>query len=160
MTQRYTHEEVKQKFIRYRDLERSQLTEDEYGFFCGALHMLSREILDNLDRNADFVMLSAQPPTKPKSACIYFPPEYENARSTKPVIILTPIIFGFGIEWDKRFNSARKDILHEVAHFHLRHRLYEGQEDMDRKEKDANALAQKWIDEYHNDPSVDPEEGL
>ena len=106
MRKRYSLDEIKQKFIRYRELKHSQITDDEYGFFCGALYMLTSEIVDSLDKDVDFVMLSAQPSNNPIAACTVFPPAPEDLKDKKPIIILTPIIFGFGIDWDKHGPSS------------------------------------------------------
>jgi len=147
MNKRYTLDQIKQKFIKYRELKCSQLTDNEYEFFCDALIILPREIVDSLVKDVDFVLLSGQQPRAVNSAFISWLDD-EDLKNKKAQIVLTPIIFGFGIEWRKHGDDQRWAVLHEVAHFHLGHKSYKNQEDFKRKEEEANALVKKWIDDF------------
>lgn len=95
MIERYTLEEVKQLFKDYRKIEKSEISDNEYILFCDAIHILPKDIVDKVNKEIDFILLSAKP-KKANAACFYFL-EDEDIKNKKGFIIITPIIFGFGI---------------------------------------------------------------
>lgn len=145
----YTPDEVKQIFREYREIKHSRLTDDEFDIFCRALCILPKEIVDSLHNAVEFVLLSAHHQNAAEQACML--PFDDELKKKKALIIITPIIFGYRTDWSNREDDRRWAILHEVAHFHLGTRPYESPEDFERKEKEADELVQKWLDDFCNE---------
>jgi hypothetical protein len=146
----YTLEEVKDKFKEYRELKRSELTDDEYDLFCDELIVLPKDIVDRIYTEIYFVLLSADP--KKGSPACYVPLKELIEEKKQGIIVLTPFIFasfkhesGKVIEPD---STDRPRILHEVAHHILGHDEYNDKKDHNEKEKDAEEQVDKWIKQF------------
>jgi hypothetical protein len=148
MSKRYSLDEVKQIFREYREIKNSRLTNDEFDMFCRALRYLPKEIVDRLNRDVEFILLSAHDRNASEQACIIW--LNDVAKDKKALIILTPIIFEF-LGRPKGENDSLSAILHEVAHFYLKTQPYNDAEDFEFKEKEADKLVQKWIEDYVDD---------
>ena len=152
MSNRSTIDEIKQLFGGYRDLKYSRLTNDEFEIFCRALCILPKEIIDSLNTDVDFILLSAHDRNAAEQACIIMLDEVPKEK--KALIILTPIIFEF-LARPKHENDSISAILHEVSHFYLRTQPYINAEDFERKESEVDELVQKWIDDFSNEQRGD-----
>ena len=148
----YTFEEIKDKFKEYRELKRSDLTNDEYDLFCGELIVLPKEIVDRIYNEIYFVLLSADP--KKGIAGCYVPFKELIEEKKEGIIVLTPFIFasfvhesGKVIEPD---NMDRPRILHEVAHHILGHDEYKDEKDREKIEKAAEEQVEKWVNQFVN----------
>jgi len=145
MSKRYTLDEIKQLFWEYRKLKYSRLTDDEFGMFCRALSVLPKEIIDTLNKDVDFILLSAHDRNAVEQACIIMLDEIPKDK--KALIILTPIVFEFIGRPTREIDMIRA-VLHEVAHFHLQNLPYESQEDFEDKETKTDELVQKWLNDW------------
>jgi len=146
----YTFEEIKDKFKEYRELKRSDLTDDEYDLFCGEIIVLPKEIADRIYNEIYFVLLSADP--KKGIAGCYVPLGELIVEKKEGIIVLTPFIFGyFEHESGKKIeadNMNRPRILHEVAHHILGHEGYKDEKDREEIEKAADEQVEKWIKKF------------
>jgi hypothetical protein len=147
----YSFEEIKTKFKSYRELQESAITDDEYVRFCDEIQVLPREVVDKVQAEIQFVLLSGNPKMV-NTAC------YINLRKgIEPekiaIIVLTPFIFGVPYKNENgkeiRLDSYENPcILHEVAHHIFGHHTYKSQEDFDQKEKAAKEQAEKWVNQW------------
>jgi len=149
----YTLEEIKEKFKEYRELKKSNLTDDEYEIFCDELMALPKEIVDRIYTEIYFVPLSGADPKKGIAAC-YVPCLKELVdEGRQGIIFLTPFIFNaFVHESGEKIlpdNWDRPRILHEVAHHYLNHHNgYENEEEREKIEKATNKKVEEWRSEY------------
>jgi hypothetical protein len=147
----YSFEEIKTKFKFYRELKESDITDDEYDIFCEEIQVLPKEIVDRIQTEIKFILLSADP-NKGNPAC-YVNLEEGIDEEKKGIIVLTPYIFGASY-YDKdgikrRLHGIEKPcILHEVAHHILGHIGYKDQRDLDEKERAAWEQAEKWFKQW------------
>ena len=148
----YTFEEVKDKFKEYRELKRSNLTDDEYDLFCGELYVLPKEIVDRIYTEIYFVLLSADQ-EKGSPAC-YVPLQELIDEKRKGIIVLTPFIFAsYTNESGKEIkadNMDRRRILHEVAHHILGHFGCGNEEECKEIEKAAEEQVAEWENQFVN----------
>lgn len=147
----YPLEKIKEKFISYRDLKESNITDDEYYILCGELQYLPAIIIDRIYDEIHFVLMSAQP-GKGTPAC------YVNLRKRfdvkkKGIVVLSPYIFGAPYS-DKngkeRIYLGCEDgykILHEIAHHILDH-SYEDEGQIEIEEKEAKDQAEEWVNQF------------
>jgi len=147
----YTFEEVKDKFKEYRELKRSDLTDDEYDLFCEELIVLPKEIVDRIYTEIYFVPLSADP--KKGIAGCYVPLKELIEEKKEGIIVLTPFIFAYFVHEEsgkviKADNMNRPRILHEVAHHILGHEGYKGKKDREEMEKAADEQVAKWVKQF------------
>jgi len=146
----YSSEDIKTKFKSYRELKESAINDEEYDMFCDEIQALPKEIVDKVETEIQFVLLSAAPI---RPACHI---DLKEMVGKKGIIVLTPFIFGAPyIDIDKKVLKKRAPmdppcILHEVAHHILRHSRYEDQQDYKEKEKAAEEQAKKWSEQYFN----------
>lgn len=144
----YSFKEIKTKFKSYKELKELNITEKEYDKFCDEIQVLPKEIVDKVQTEIQFVLLSANP-KKLNPAC-YVNLRKEFDKEKVAIIVLTPYIFG-AIYIGKSGEQKIIDepcILYEIAHHILGHYKYEDQQDFEKKEKDARKLAQKWVDQW------------
>ena len=149
----YTFEEVKDKFKEYRELKRSDLTDDEYDLFCGELMVLPKEIVDRIYNEICFVLLGADP--KKGIAGCYVSLKELIDEGREGIIVLTPFIFASFVHEEsgkilEPDNMDRRRILHEVAHHILGHDEYKDEKDRKEKEKAAEEQADEWVNEFLN----------
>ena len=148
----YTFEEIKDKFKEYRELKRSDLTDDEYDLFCGEIIVLPKEIADRIYNEIYFVLLSADP--KDGSPACYVPLKELIDEGREGIIVLTPFIFASFVHESGKVlepdNMSRLRILHEVAHHILGHNGYENEEEHEEVEKAAEEQVEKWINQFVN----------
>lgn len=146
----YTVEEVKDKFKEYRELKRSNLTDDEYNLFCGELHVLPKVTVDKIYTEIYFVLLSADP--KKGSPACYVPLQELIDEKRKGIIVLTPFVFDSYThesgEEIKADNMDRRRILHEVAHHILGHFGCENEEECKEIEKAAEEQVEEWVTQW------------
>jgi hypothetical protein len=143
MNSYYGLKEIKDIFKLYKPSIDSSITKKEFNIFCKTIIQLPKDILDRISKDIFFVLLSANPKCL-EAACLLNLDD-RLVIGKKAIIIITPILFGY----KARQNSPGSDyILHEVAHYVLGHRDYLSQEDIDKKESEANDLASKWIADY------------
>lgn len=126
------------------------INEREYTIFCEEIQILPKEIVDRVQNEIDFVMLSADP--KKVNPAYYINLTRGIDKGKKGIIVLTPYIFGapyLGKDGEK--NTYDKcGILHEIAHHILGHYKYENQKDLEDKEKAAWEQVDKWISLWRN----------
>ncbi len=146
MVNRYTLEKIEQKFKEYRDIKLSDTSHDEYKFFCDAIHILPMDIVDRIHMEVLFTVLSSQE-DKANIACFLWNDD-EDTRKKKAIIVLTPIISGFGINIKQHIESLKRSILHEIAHYILEHKEYKDIENCKQKDLEADELADRWIKEF------------
>jgi len=146
----YKFKEVKDKFKEYRELKRSDLTDDEYDLFCRELMVLPKDVADRIYNEIYFVLLSA----KKGIVGRYVPLKEFIDEKKEGIIVLTPFIFGNfehesgkKIEADNLWNKKAR-ILHEVAHHTLGHAEYKGEKDREKKEKAAKEQVDEWVDKF------------
>jgi hypothetical protein len=144
MSKRYNLEEIKCIFRIYREIKFSRLTDDEFDLFCRALSILPKEIVDSVNRDVDFILLSAHDQNAAEQACSIMLEEVPKEK--KALIILTPLVF----EYVGRPNGEKESIraiLHEVAHVRLKHKPYTDREDKKKKEEEADQQVVEWLAE-------------
>jgi len=149
----YCVEEIKNKFKSYRDLENSDITDEEYEMFCDAIQILPMKIVDKINVEIEFALLSAHS-NKGNPAC------YINIKGLderkKGIIFITPHVFGapYSVENCKEKKiigtDRQKKILHEIAHHYLGHIRYNNAQDKEEKENDADELVKRWVGEWAN----------
>lgn len=146
----YSFEEIKTKFKNYRELKESNITDEEYDIFCEEIQVLPKEIVDKVQTEVQFVLLSADP-KKGNPAC------YVNLREgidkeKEAIIVLTPFIFALFFDEDGKEkepdNIERPRILHEIAHHILGHHVYKDERDRKEKEKAAQEQVEKWFKQW------------
>jgi len=76
-------------------------------------------------------------------------------KGKRGIILLTPYAIGWpdqpeciGEDGEKRTLTPAGVLLHEIAHFHLRHTGFKNEFDEKEKQKKANNLAEKWCCDY------------
>ena len=147
----YNFEEIKTKFKNYKDLKESNITEEEYDIFCDEIQALPKEIVDKVQTEIQFVLLSADP-EKGNPAC-YVDLREGVDKEKEAIIVLTPYIFG-APHIDKNGKQIiierlkQPCILHEIAHHILGHIVYKDQRDHEEKEKVAWEQVEKWVYQY------------
>ena len=148
----YTLDEMKDKFKEYREIDKSNITDDEYDLFCDRLLPLPKEIVDKVHTEIYFVLLSADE-KKGNPACYVSLLKELADEGRQGIIVLTPFIFasfehkesGKVIEAD---NMDRPPILHEVAHHILEHYEYKDEKDREEKEKAAEKQVDEWVSQF------------
>jgi len=147
----YSIKEIKEKFKYYRDLENSDITDEEYETFCGAIEVLPREIVDRINIEIEFALLSAYS-NKGSPACYINIKGLDKRR--KGIIVLTPHVFEDpysaknGKEKEISGEAWQRWILHEIAHHYLGHIRYNNVQDKEEKENDADKLVYRWVEEW------------
>jgi len=147
----YSFEEIKTKFKSYRELKESSITEEEYDIFCDEIQLLPKEIVDKVQSEIKFVLMSANP-EKVTLAC-YLNLKEELNKEKEGIIVLTPFIFGAPYK-DKNGNEKiinrlnQPCILHEIAHHILGQSPYKDEKDEKEKEKAAWKQAEKWYAQW------------
>ncbi|MCJ7680310.1 MAG: hypothetical protein MUP70_06285 [Candidatus Aminicenantes bacterium] len=136
MRDNYSFKEIKNKF----EYISQHLSEGEINFlFITLSHYLARNIIDDLVDNVSFICFTSSKIIGGRYAY------YENKKEGY-VIVYTHFAF-------KSYNKQRdhhncvNTILHEVAHFVLRHGICKDDNEKVEKEKEAKDLALKWITE-------------
>ena len=143
----YSFEEIKTKFQSYKDLKESNITEEEYEIFCDEIQVLPKEIIDKVQTEIQFVLLSADF-KKGNPAC------YVNLREgvdkeKEAIIVLTPFVFASFVHKNgKEIRPNKQYILHEIAHHILGHYVYKDERDYEEKEKTAREQVEKWIKQW------------
>jgi hypothetical protein len=146
MVNHYTLEKIEQKFKEYRDIKLSDTSDDDYRFFCDAIHILPMDIVDRIHMEVLFTVLGTQE-DKAKIACFLWNDD-EDIRKKKAIIVLTPIMFGFGIDIKHHIEVLKRSILHEIAHYILEHKEYKDIENCKQKDLQADELADRWIKKF------------
>jgi hypothetical protein len=143
----YSLEEIKTKFKNYRELKESNITDEEYETFCGGIMVLPKEIVDKVQNEIYFVLMSAHP-KKGNPAC-YVNLKKGIDKGKEAIIVLTPFIFApFVHENGKVIEPEQVNILHEIAHHVFGHYEYKDQQDCEEKEKAAGEQVEKWVDQW------------
>lgn len=57
----YSLDQIKTKFKSYRKLSESNINKDEYLKFCDEIQLLPKEIVDKIQIEIQFVLMSADP---------------------------------------------------------------------------------------------------
>jgi len=57
----YSLDQIKTKFKSYRKLSESNINKDEYLKFCDEIQLLPKEIVDEIQIEIQFVLMSADP---------------------------------------------------------------------------------------------------
>ena len=146
----YDLKEIENKFVGYKNEEWSNINADDYLFFCTAIQMLPKKIVDRIDKEIFFVLMGSKEKTtepqeinsilgKIKAACIVWREDLENI-DCKAVIIISPIVFMNSYEF-----NAKIIIHHEIAHYIIGHN---NSNSTDERELAANELAKKWREDY------------
>jgi len=153
MGKKYYHfEEIKEKFISYRNPKESNITDDEYNIFCGELQYLPKTIIDTIYDEIYFVLMSVQP-GKGTPACYVNLRKGFDVKKKKGIVVLSPYIFGASLtdkNGNKRIYLGCEDgykILHEIAHHVLNHSC-EDEEQINFEEKEANEQVKEWVDQF------------
>lgn len=138
----YSLNEIKELFKSYSPSLECPITEEEHEQFCEAIKQLPKEIVDIVNKEIYFILMSSNPSSL--NAACYIDIERGIPKEKKGIVIVTPIIFGYkpGL-----FSPGIEYILHEIAHHILGHYKYDSQTDIIEKEKTATNLASKWIAE-------------
>ena len=145
----YSIKEIKDKFKSYRDLENSDITDKEYRIFCDAIQILPMEIVDKINVEIEFALLSAHCRTG-NPAC-YINLINGLGDKKRGIIFITPHVFGapYAVENGKEKKMSdegrQKAILHEIAHHVLDHSRYICEKD--HIENDADELVYRWQSE-------------
>lgn len=148
----YNFKEIKAKFRSYRELIESTITDEEYDIFCDEIQVLPKDIVEKIQTEIQFVLLSAV--SKKVNPACYINLREGFDKEKEAIIVLTPYIFGAPYI-DKNGKERRiygleqLCILHEVAHHILRHSVCKDQRDLEDKEKAAQEQAEKWVRQWH-----------
>ncbi|MFH1944863.1 MAG: ImmA/IrrE family metallo-endopeptidase [Acidobacteriota bacterium] len=137
MTKYYSLFQVKKKLT---DLK-IRISESESDFFCEVLSKsLSKNIIDSFHEEVLLILMPFDKEGRGSKAC-YTP--IKKHEMPKAVIAYSPVIFINNI--NNPPEERAKTILHEIAHFCLKHDIPKDQEDKDKKENEADILAEKWL---------------
>jgi hypothetical protein len=145
----YSLDQIKTKFKSYKKFSESNITNDEYLRFCDEIKLLPKKIVDKIQIEIQFTLLSADPDI----AC-YINLKKGFDKKKKGIIVLTPLIF-MAPYVDKDGNLKQIDrfkmphpILHEIAHHELGHSKTKNKKDYDKNENAAWELADKWFKQW------------
>ncbi len=140
----YNLKEIEKIFFSYRNPKHSVLTKKEYGVFCREIVKIPKTIIDTIDKEIYFVLMSAQP-GKGTPAC-YVNLRLPDMKNRKGIVVFSPYIFGaVGKDKngkDKKYSEVKdlKIILHEIAHHVLNH----SNEDEEKENKGAWDQVEEW----------------
>lgn len=151
--QHYSLKEIKKKLIHVKkDME---LSAKEFNIFCEGLFCLPRETIDSLEKDVYFVILSSSRFGKKQltPACWISRENFENKRG---IIFLSESFFKYEARrnlLEAKISSdfcsifkLRKEILHEVAHYHKEHKGTLNKERYKEQEKEAEIQAKYWLE--------------
>ena len=150
--EKYTIDEVKTKFQYVR--KANEISNAEYDLFCEALSGLTTKILDAVEKDVCFALLSVDPKIKATTGCYINTSDYEGK---KGIICLTPLYFLLCpsdqkqeilrkfFKFDKQGFESRLDLYHEIAHYYLNHKDVSDLKERNQQEEEANNQANKWL---------------
>ena len=134
----YDLEEIKNKFSQYGPREPYSISDNEYRLFTAALSCLPKNIVDKVNDEVQFVLLSYEDNSAQKNvnqAC-YIDLKRSIPEDKKAIIVLSPLIF----RWQNK-----RGILHEIAHHILGSWDYSNFEDIAIKEREVEAKVNEWM---------------
>jgi len=160
----YSLDQIKTKFKSYRKLSESNINKDEYLKFCDEIQLLPKEIVDEIQIEIQFVLMSADP-EKGNPAC-YINLAKGIDKKKEGIIVLTPHIF-MAPYVDKDGKLKQLDpfkipypILHEIAHHVLSHYKAKNKKEYDKNEKAAWELADEWFKQWNEARRSQRPEGM
>lgn len=144
----YTIEEIREKFISYRDPKHSVITKREYEIFCSEIEMIPKTTVNTIDKEIYFVLMSARPGKGTPACYVNLRKDFDEKKNG--IVVLSPYIFG-AIGKDNNGNDKKycegkdgKIILHEIAHHVLNH----SNEDFEKEDKDAEEQVEEWRNDF------------
>ena len=130
--EKYTIEEIHYNL----DIAKDSLSEKFVSLVCKALTYLDKKIADKVSDKILFISSDI-------AGASYIPLKSECTKDRKAIIFLSEFIL------KNEEKEILKDILHEVAHFYLKHKinLNLAKEEINKQEQEAETLAIKWTNQ-------------
>jgi hypothetical protein len=135
----YDQNDIKSKFIDYRSIKHSQITDDEFDFFCGELWYLPKEIVDRVKDEVCFLLLGGNNDSLAEqniAEAFYLSLKTGIPESTEAIIVITASIFK---------SKRQRAILHEIAHHILGFSSYSDAADKLIVEKKTDDQVSEWM---------------
>jgi hypothetical protein len=148
---RYPLEKIKEIFRSV--LTDNRMTDEEFSIFCEGIKMLPLEITEQVKKEVYFVILSSNKKDGGPACWL----NLRDLKDKKGVIFFAPCFFDLearqyfiknkNLTEEKSYFllKQKKEILHEVAHYCLRHNGCTDPETYERYQREADDLAYKWL---------------
>lgn len=143
MKKKYKKEKIKKMLRIYRDKGEMILTDDEYDFFCTAISLLDKEIVDKIYKEVHFISFSPLLAEEKSRVARYTNLTSCDLKNKKAIIHFFSEFFVYDALEHERYHT----IFHQIAHHILGHKDFDNQKEREEADRNADELASKWLEE-------------